>query len=77
MRELRRCVHREIASLRRERAVESIDEGKDVVGTLVRSLCFDVLTVDISIILMKKTQFHKQCIITLEGYFGGLTAGLG
>ena len=34
LRELRRCIHREIASLRRERAVDSTDERKDVVGKL-------------------------------------------
>ena len=77
LRELRRCVHREIASLRRERAVESIDEGKDVVGELVGNLCFNVLTIDISIDDVGKTHFHKKCTITLEGDSGGLTAGLG
>ena len=34
LRELRRCIHREIASLRRERAVDSTDERKGAEGKL-------------------------------------------
>ena len=52
LRELRRCIHREIASLRRERAVESIDEKKDVVGKLQQAC---VVVMNVSYVVPRNT----------------------